>query len=122
MAEGGYSSGTWGEAGWGGSVYERLITNSGWSVGAWGSGGWGIGDGGIVSASDQTAADFGQAQTNDFATASDVVTAYLIAISSVSESATSADQFAGSLVRSSSVSETSTGADTVAGATILGSF
>ena len=40
QVDGGYSSGYWGEAAWGCSVYYPLISNAGWGLGAWGSDGW----------------------------------------------------------------------------------
>lgn len=54
IVDGGYSSGTWGEAGWGLSVYYPLVSNGGWGNGPWGSDGWGLGNGGLITASDQT--------------------------------------------------------------------
>jgi hypothetical protein len=57
QVDGGYSSGTWGEAGWGCSVYYPVISNAGWGNGPWGGeadayGGWGLGNGGLIVASD----------------------------------------------------------------------
>jgi len=94
IVDGGYSSGTWGQAGWGCSVYYPVVNNAGWGLGAWGSDGWGLGDGGLVTASEQTNVA-GTAPVTVFISetvvAVDAVSSQPIKVGAVSETATAAD-------------------------------
>lgn len=116
IVDGGYSSGTWGEAGWGCSVYYPLVANAGWGLGAWGSDGWGLGDGGLVTASDQTNVA-GTAPVTVFieesAVASDFVFGQPIKVGAVSETATAADTVFGVFALGTSVAESAAASETV---------
>ena len=89
QVDGGYSSGYWGEAGWGCSVYYPVISNAGWGNGPWGSDGWGLGNDGLITASDST---------NVAATAP--------ILASISETANASDTYAADQVLVASISET----------------
>lgn len=108
IVDGGYSSGTWGEAGWGCSVYYPLVSNAGWGNGPWGSNGWGLGDGGLVTASEQTNVA-GTAPVTVFITesanVSETVSSDSIKVGAVTETVTAADTVLSAFVINGAVAE-----------------
>ena len=103
QVDGGYSSGTWGEAGWGCSVYYPIIAYGGWGTGTWGQNGWGFGAG-FLSISDQTN-----------------VAANAPILATFSETVTTAEDYSAVPTLSGAIDETVTTADTVASGIVLGS-
>ena len=116
VVDGGYSSGTWGEAGWGCSVYYPIISNAGWGLGAWGFDGWGLGNGGLVRVSDSTESPLNpaiQASIAESAVASDQVSGERTFTGAVSEDSVASETVAVGLGLGGSVGEQANVADTV---------